>query len=225
MSKFPKLSARNPKTISYEHIIQGVLEKEPVGDPWEYHVNTAKKLLHEAYFNRMAIAEVAIRACIIRRAGGDRHSAEFKQENELLSLRAFATAIELNPQTLYLWVSIKSVVFDKLPSTDRDIFQHDAGEKTYKAIGKKKEYSDEIIQTTYQRFANQTKEQKAASRVFKYVFSIKKVFLVTDFWKIFTDEQLDSLRSIIASILKRIIEIQDMRKAPSRKSRAKKADK
>lgn len=222
MGRVPQTRAIS-KDLTYENIIQGVLEQEPQADDkaWDYHIRAAETLLKSAYFNRMAVAEIAIRACIIK-AGGDRHSTNFKEVASLLTLRAFAEAVGMLPNTLYLWVSIKTEVFDRLNVADRDVFQHNAGEKTYKSLGKKQEYSEEVVQTVYQRFATLTPEQKATHRTLTNIRSIKKFFCVTEYWNYMTDDQVEAARNSLAQTLKRILEIQDMKRSgPKRKSRAK----
>lgn len=218
---------RKASDLSYEHVIQRVNDSEIATDPdkkWSDHVKIAKTLLTEGYFNRMAIAEIAIRATVIK-SGGDRHSAEWRDFGSMLTLRSFAEAIEINPSTLSLWVNIKQMVFDKLDPVDRDVFHHDAAEKTTKILGKKQRHSTETIQKTYQKLATQTKEQKALSALFRYVGTVKKIFLKTDFWKGLTPEQVDRLRTDFAMILSQIVKIQQIKNprplSQGRKSRAK----
>jgi len=205
--------------LSYEHVIADIRANEPkTKNPdklWDFNVSAVKDLLATNHFNRMAIAQLAIEATIIR-LGGDRHSEKFKETLSQLTVTKFATATGINKSTLWLWIQIKKTVFDVLPEKQQN-FRHDVGEQTFKTIGAKRIYPQEVVAETYDRFDRTTKPQKAALRLFKYVMAIKKFFTRTDFWTQLTDDQLNALRTSLAQILKRVVEIQDIRAQKTQK--------
>lgn len=58
MTKLAKVT----KLLTYEEVISGIIEQEPqdAKKAWNYYVDSAKTLLTATYFNRMAVAEVAL---------------------------------------------------------------------------------------------------------------------------------------------------------------------
>lgn len=151
--------------LTYDKVIRDVNKRElrsaPPEKNWNNYIDIARGLLAVAEVSRMAVAEVAIRATLIRH-GGDRQSVNFKNVQSRLTVKAFANSIGVKPPTLWLWIKIKSEVFDTLSPKERSKFKHDAGEKTLKLIGSKGrvEKADRI--KIYSQIATMSPEQRAA---------------------------------------------------------------
>jgi hypothetical protein len=194
----------NPKinTLTYAHIIDASELKN-----WNSCVDRAKMLLKEGQLNRMAVADIAIQASIIKR-GGSRTSVKYIEQDSMLTISAFAHAIGMNPSTLHLWVSIKTQIFGLLPPEEQNEFRHDAGEKSYKALGKKKSVPPGKTQDTYLRFKNRTRRDKAIATTIKNIACLSKFFLKTHWAESLTKNQLEMSRIAVGKILKRIIELQ-----------------
>lgn len=65
--------------------------------------------------NRMAIAALAIRACVIKRGG--KHTEEERKK----TITAFAKDISVHPKTLSDWIRVKVSIVDKLPKSIQTI--------------------------------------------------------------------------------------------------------
>jgi hypothetical protein len=145
--------------LAYDKIVRDIDRRElRLGSEeknWNNYVEMAKGLLAVSEVSRMAVAEIAIRATLIR-CGGDRHSFNWKASKSKLTVKAFANSIGVKPNTLWLWIGIKRKVFDALTTTERSKFKHDEAEKTFKIFGMKKDPSPETIQQTYKALLNRT---------------------------------------------------------------------
>lgn len=75
---------------------------------WEENVRKARAYTKDYSKARWVIAELALEVCDYS-YGGDKSSS--------YSLKKFAQEIELETKTLYNWVRIKRMVYDKLPKT------------------------------------------------------------------------------------------------------------
>lgn len=193
--------------LAYDKIIKDLDRRElRLGSDeknWNNYIEIAKGLLAVAEVSRMGVAEIAIRATLIR-CGGDRHSLNWKVSKSKLTVKAFANSIGVKPNTLMLWISIKQRVFDALTTTERAKFKHDVGEKTYKMLGKKRQMEAGVIQQAYQSIANQTPQQKRADRAVKYAMALRKIF--TQYLNYLSDDQVSGIKLCVLEILKKIEE-------------------
>ncbi len=78
----------------------------------------AKEFLHRRHIDRLAVAELAIRACEIKHG---HHDKKRNTTEAVLTIKAFAAAVDIDYGTLYTWINIKTKVLDKLkPGSDID---------------------------------------------------------------------------------------------------------
>jgi len=80
-------------------------------EQWNKYVRAARVHVRSLNKHRMAIAELAIKACDIKWGGGG-HWSGFKGQK---TIKEFALAVGVHRKTLGEWVSVKRNVVDKLP--------------------------------------------------------------------------------------------------------------
>lgn len=78
-------------------------------------VSKSKEYIVGRKMNRMAIAALAIRACVIKRGG------KYTEEEKKKTIVAFAKDINVHSKTLSDWIRIKTSIVDQLPESIQTI--------------------------------------------------------------------------------------------------------
>jgi len=82
---------------------------------WAACVNHAHKILTMRKVNRLQLAEIAVRGCIIK------HGGKLTNGLENLTLKSFAIDCGIHPKTLHEWVRVKRTIVDKLPKKTKEV--------------------------------------------------------------------------------------------------------
>lgn len=82
---------------------------------WRGFINEAKTALRSIEDGRLKIVDLALAACTIPKAGGERRYAE---ANGVYTLKRFAEDIGMEPATLRQWINIKHNVIDHIADYD-----------------------------------------------------------------------------------------------------------
>jgi len=80
-------------------------------------VSKAQKFAFSHRGHRLDIAELCLRACVIKH-GGDQRSDQAK-ESQRNTVTAFAKEIGINHKTLFNWIFVKTGIFDNLPQAHK----------------------------------------------------------------------------------------------------------
>lgn len=94
--------------ITWEDLTKENKEIEHIAS-WKACVEKAGAFIFGRSVNRMAIASLALRACIIK------HGGQMSPEDRKRTIKAFAAEIKLHEKTVGDWIRIKVNVVDKLP--------------------------------------------------------------------------------------------------------------
>jgi len=92
-------------TITWIDLMKGT---EAKAKTFNECVVAAKKFIMIRRTNRMAVASLVLRACKIK------HGGKFSEEDQKLTLTAFAKKTNIHPKTLNDWVRLKTQVVDNL---------------------------------------------------------------------------------------------------------------
>lgn len=111
----PKEPNLNRNFITWEELQYGGLDIDSIRS-WKNCVSTARTYINNRKTNRMAIAELATRACVIK-WGGKRKGKELSTK----TLAEFAKELDIHRKTLWDWVQIKRLVVDQLPNKKEGI--------------------------------------------------------------------------------------------------------
>lgn len=175
--RIPVKSSFQPD-FSYAQFIDG-LTKNVTGNEvqqWEALVNIAKNLKQGVSLNRMAIAELANRACTVIR-GGDMRSANRRSAADMMTINHFAAAVRLNSNTLGRWMICKNRFFIHLTPQEQRNFKLTAAERARNEISEfhKGDFSVERCVATYRKWANISPQVKLLLRFRAY-------FRLTHYW-------------------------------------------
>jgi len=96
-------------TITYAELMAGPKIKQI--KTFNECVKQAKDILVTRKINRYAIANLALRACDIKKGGHRKMSDEQKNK----TLRSFADRVGVNERTLQNWIATKTRIIDRLP--------------------------------------------------------------------------------------------------------------
>jgi len=104
-----KWASLNKHTITYKELIDCSHVRKIKA--WNTCVERAKETILTRRTNRLMVAELALRACFIRRGG------RLTDTQRRLTLKAFADDIGVHHKTLGEWIAVKTIIIDKLPQT------------------------------------------------------------------------------------------------------------
>jgi hypothetical protein len=126
---------------------------------WREHVKAAQKEVLSIKQSRMRIVEIALKACTIPKAGGERRHAA---ANNVYTLKRFAEDIGMEPSTLRRWVQVKVNIIDKLKDySDDEPGAYNAAERTHVALGTKGAKDKEVVRKKFK----EVKERIAGPKI------------------------------------------------------------
>ena len=100
------------KNIIYWDDLQDIKKIREIKD-FQTCIKEAKRHLFSRKVNRIAVAELAIQACVIK-WGGDRRTKNYRDGKNGTTLKGFAKEIEISHKTLFGWIDVKTKIIDKL---------------------------------------------------------------------------------------------------------------
>lgn len=102
--------------VTWEQLQESTIELKEVRD-WAGAVKKAKQFIAFRNVNRIAVARLAMTACIIKHGGNTR---TFDARKLNLSIKAFSDDIGMHYKTLHNWISVTRVI-ESIPKTEEAI--------------------------------------------------------------------------------------------------------
>lgn len=136
---------------------------------------------------RMKIAEFAVQACEILHGG--------RSEPTRLTLKRFSDDIGINKQTLYEWVRIKRMVFDKLDKENKPLF-YKTPSRSLNGIMKRINITTEEkeVNDLYSKVLN---EPKSTARFSKYLAVMDTILYNLTNFSVFEEIEVKTLELTI----------------------------
>lgn len=148
------------KALSFSEVISfkpSNNKKKSTPIDFEKCVEVAIKLKEHLSANRMAIAEIAERVCILRH-GGDVKTKQFKECDKEFTLKFFCSKVGLNIHTVSRWIVMKNEVYCYLPRAEQVKFNYAAGDYAARDIRKNRRvgnhFNKEKIVEIYKEYAD-----------------------------------------------------------------------
>jgi hypothetical protein len=187
--------------LTYQEIVKGTFSKL-VGSKdkqWEALAKIVEDLKNSIFINRMAIAEIAERACIIKHG----HHSEFLRHK---SLREFARKAKIHPNTLARWIVVKNRVFVHLTPQEQNNFSLEAGDQAAHVVIKAKDVSEnkkvEFVRDEYLKIKNRTPDETRIARLFSYLKTAHYQICKKDVLLKAKESDFNELKQLVLDMLK-----------------------
>lgn len=194
----PRESIKTDKfgELTFEQVVSGALSKTGGSAEEQYNqlAQIVSELKNSLYLNRMAIAEIAERACIIRHG----HHSGFALSK---TLREFARKSKINHNTLSRWIAIKNKVFIHLPKKDQNTFSLEAGDRAAVEMGKAKLVGPQAALSLYSKEKTLSKPERRLRRFFRDLKLVHYQSTKKDVFLIMNDSQREQARKMVGEIL------------------------
>jgi uncharacterized alpha-E superfamily protein len=132
------------------------------------------------------------------KCGGDRQSLQWKTEGCKRTITAYSNAIGVNKATLWLWIQIKTHVFDGLTKNQQLHFKHYAAERAFKLQGKKK-ITAQKSREIYSRLSNPSDAEVQIDRLVKLASSVRKIIKL--YSARLSPQKINKLKSLLTESL------------------------
>jgi hypothetical protein len=209
--------------VSYEELVNGAVKLIPKTEElkklWDGHVNAAMALKDNLNASKMAIAEIAERACVIYR-GGPLKDDESGRKRKELSLKRFAKAIKIPYGTLGRWTVLKKRVFDHLPESHRRDFRIWSAELASREIGTKLTTKEEVL-AVYESKLEYSETDAVRVRFLRDIGRVRAKISKIEVIQALSEKDREALRGMAKESLKTLNAIEQIeRGAHGRKKRA-----
>jgi hypothetical protein len=211
--------------VTYQELLSGIVARLPTDienkrEAWQKHIELTFELKKHLEVNRMQIAEIAERSCMIY-AGGDRKSDDFKQSHYRLTLKNFCKETELVYTTVNTWILVKNRVFNYLPAHLQDQKFNLTAAKETGEFFKSKGYFDreqktptpaEIVEQ-YERRSKPSERKLRQVRIFKYLRAAHFYLVTRKNWTLFDENERSAIRDFATDIMRSLHEYESITKS------------
>lgn len=202
--------------ITYDQLIAPIVQTDKPLTLKEFDVlvERAKSLKENLKTNRMAIAELAIRACFIQH-GGDTKTKKTQSQFKGFRLKDFCRRTKLNVSTVSRWIVMKKEVWDFLSIEQKKNFIFSAGDYAARQIRKKEITTKEERCEMYERYTSK-KEGVSSFRIKRDAISYlsRGAYLILKKEAIyqFDEDELLKVRETCKALLTRVANIKKVKK-------------
>lgn len=207
--------------VTYEELMNGAVKLIPDSKSkkrqWEGHIKAALALKDNLNSSKMAIAEIAERACIIYK-GGPLKDDEAGRKRKALCLKKFAQAIGIPYGTLGRWTVIKKRVFDHLPETHRRDFRIFAADLTARDVGPTC-WSKEEVTEAYEARLTFNETDQIRIRFMRDVGRVRAKIAKIEVIQALAEDQREALRKMAKESLRQltnVAKIEKLKTVPAR---------